>query len=183
MRAARLLPLLLAAFALAAGCNSGGDIGYAVRLHMVLDPSISDADKDHIRKLELEVRSSIESWYRTFDAKGKFGGRTADLVYRPKATGGDLPFALRVRDEMDQLLGEGTTLVTLKPGATVDATVTIARPIPPDAGPTWDFLPGPDMAAPVDMAMTPPDLTTLPDLTMPKPDLTMSPPDLATTDQ
>ncbi len=169
MRAARLLPLLLLA-----GCASGGDVGYAVRLNMVLDPSVSDADRDRIRKLELEVRSSVESWYRTFDATGKFGGRKADLIYRPKAPGGDLPFAVRVRDEMDQLIGEGSAIVTLKPGATVDATVTIARPVPPDAGPTYDFLPGPDMTGPVDLSMPPPG----PDLSMPKPDLA-APPDLS----
>lgn len=189
MRAGRLLPALPLLAALAAGCQNGGDVGYAVRLNMVLDPSISDGERDRIRKLELEVRSSIESWYRTFDATGKFGGRKADMIYRPKTPAGDLPFAVRVRDDMDQLLGEGLALVTLKPGATVDATLVIAKPVPPDAGPAWDFLPGPDMASPVDMAMPPPpppDLATpapKPDLAVP-PDMAMPPPppDLAGSD-
>ena len=109
MRAARLCPLLLAL----AGCPNNGDVGYAVRLNMILDPSVSDAERDRIRKLDLEVHSSVESWYRTFDATGKFGGRKADLIYRPKAAAGDLPFTVRLRDDKDQLLGEGTVLVTL----------------------------------------------------------------------
>lgn len=160
----------LAAFLLpACSSSSSGDIGYAVRLNLMIDSSIPDSALGRIRSLELDVSGSAESWYQVIPVSGQLGGRKGTLIYRPRAVAGHLDFQLRARDDMSVQLGVGATSADLKPGATVDATVLISVP------PISDFgVPG-DLASSPDLALTP-------DLTTPKPPVdmaTQAPPDLA----
>ena len=152
-----------------------------VDLTLVIGDSLSDGDKGAIRTLEVEVKSSVESWYKVFNVSGQFGGRKAQIVYRPKVQSGRLAFDVRVRGDMGQLIGAGHDDVDLKPGGTVDVTADIERPAPYDMLPPPDFLPGPDLVG-ADLATPPPpppDLAMPPrpkrDLAMPQPN-----PDLAT---
>jgi hypothetical protein len=168
------------AFALAAAGCGGGDVGYAVRLRMSIDPTVTDAEVDRVKLLELEVVSSAERWYSRLPTDGRFGGRSAKIVYRPLVEGGTLPFSLRLRDAEDKLLGEGAVSVTLVQGKTVEADVRLGKPVlgdggsagPADLGYAYD-----DLAVPADLASAV-DMARRPDMAMPT-DSGMGTPDMA----
>jgi hypothetical protein len=173
MRAGIGVPSLVAVLAVA-GCGKG-DIGYAVRLEIAIDGSINDDQLHRIRTLEIQVAGSAEDWYQRLAVSGQLDGRSGEVVYRPKAGAGTLDFTLRVRDQADALIGEGRTEVILVPGATVQASVLIATPVPADLA-MGDGGAGPDLIV-IDLTPPPP-----PDMAMKqKPDLTTTAMDMATT--
>src|SRR5205807_152018 len=109
-----------------AACGGGIDNGYAVDLTIVIDPAVN---LDLLRTIDVAV-SGAESATRSFDVAGKLTGRQATVIYRPAVAGGDLRFAGTGLDASHRAIGYGTVEVTLTPGKTVLATLTLTSDVP-----------------------------------------------------
>src|SRR5207237_325326 len=129
---ARLLALAL----LVAGCGGAADDGYAVRLIVIVDPSISDAALAQIRSLDVDV-SGAETYQ-------------PDLASAPDGPQPDLgPPDLAARDLASPADQAHADL------ASPDQLAADAAVPPADGA-------APDQAMPLDQSVTPPDQSVTP---------------------
>jgi hypothetical protein len=133
----RTLRCGLVALALAAGCASSPDNGYAIDLTVVADKSVTDDALHAIRTLVVEV-TGAETFEQSFPVASQFNGRHIKLLYRPSLTAvGTDHFAVYCVDENSQPLAFGERDISVQPRKTVSATLIVTSEVTnafPDGG-------------------------------------------------
>ena len=143
MSNARTLWLLALALA---GCSSGTDFGYAVRVEVDARASVSDDALAGVRALVVQV-SGVENGKQTLSLDGFSESRQERFVYRPYvAGGGDVTIAINANDAAGALVAAGRGTITLVPGKTV--LLEIGLGVDADLGTPPDLLPPPFVVMP-----------------------------------
>lgn len=122
------------------GCGGAADNGTSVLLTISATSSIADSDVGKIVELDVSV-SGAETFTHTIALGRAFSsGRQERTLYKSKANGGQLTFAIRAVDANHQLVGYGTAVATLAAGKTVPLTVNLSAQAPPTVDATKSTL-------------------------------------------
>jgi hypothetical protein len=119
------------ALATVAGCADGFDDGYAVDLTARAGRDLDAPLLGRVRTLELEVAGAEQATASYMLARPFASGREERVIYRPLVRSGRVTIVAIGREVGGGTLVDGATLVALRPGETVAATVVLERAQPP----------------------------------------------------
>jgi sugar lactone lactonase YvrE len=135
----RLRAILWACLALVAGCGPP-NYGYAVRVSIDAEPSLTDSAMATIRSLRLSFFGA-EKGTHTDSLPGFFADRQARFVYYPSVPSGRVTLKVLAEDASGVAVASGQGAVTLVPGQTVGLDIGLSPGAPAPAFPVTPAAP------------------------------------------